>query len=181
MNSHTQLRPFTTQFLRPMKALWFHQREEERHGWLAGLTQRRIERKGLLERIKLCAEPWQPGYHVYGHEDYTGPVIGVKVWSRDCDHVCGENRYFIPATVKAYDEFVDRQLDWAEGPMTFSVCRPSLPFRAWSRDMVLEAYEDGHPHAVADAHRPVEPVPESVDECEFGYDEYQWRLKQAGL
>lgn len=26
-----------------------------------------------------------------------------------------------------------------------------------------------------------EPIPESVDECEFGDDEYQWRLRQAGL
>lgn len=26
-----------------------------------------------------------------------------------------------------------------------------------------------------------EPIPESVDECEFGDDEYQWRLWQAGL
>lgn len=31
--------------------------------------------------------------------------------------------------------------------------------------------------------RPVfsEPVPESADECEFGDEEYQWRLWQAGL
>ena len=26
-----------------------------------------------------------------------------------------------------------------------------------------------------------EPVPESAAECEFGQDEYQWRLRQAGL
>ena len=26
-----------------------------------------------------------------------------------------------------------------------------------------------------------EPMPESPDECEFGDDEYQWRLWQAGL
>ena len=30
-------------------------------------------------------------------------------------------------------------------------------------------------------HVRLDPVPESVDECEFGQDEYQWRLRQAGL
>lgn len=26
-----------------------------------------------------------------------------------------------------------------------------------------------------------DPVPRSVDECEFGDEEYQWRLRQAGI
>jgi hypothetical protein len=29
--------------------------------------------------------------------------------------------------------------------------------------------------------RHADPVPESADECEFGDEEYQWRLWQAGL
>lgn len=27
----------------------------------------------------------------------------------------------------------------------------------------------------------LDPVPESAEECEFGDEEYQWRLRQAGL
>lgn len=35
--------------------------------------------------------------------------------------------------------------------------------------------------ALPPAHTGMGPVPESAGECEYGQDEYQWRLRQAGL
>lgn len=110
---------------------------ERHHGVVERLTQARCQRVGVRQQIEMLAE---------------GGKVGVIVWSRDCDHVCGESKYVIDATLKAYDAFVERQLDGAEGPMSFRLCRASQPFKGWSRDMVLEAHENGHAHLVRDAH-----------------------------
>ena len=38
-----------------------------------------------------------------------------------------------------------------------------------------------HLHATEAARAITQPVPESAEECEFGDEEYQWRLWQAGF
>lgn len=135
--------------------LWFLNRHEENQDNRLERAHRATQlRLAEHRQIKELAEPWQPGIHVYGHDGglYTGPVIGVVTWSRDCDHACGETKSVIPATLKAYDAFRESQLEWADGPMTFRLERLSEPFRRWSRDMVLEAFEDGHAFHVRDAY-----------------------------
>jgi hypothetical protein len=44
---------------------------------------------------------------------------------------------------------------------------------------VIERSANGEP--VQPAPSGLGPVPESAAECEYGDDEYQWRLRQAGL
>lgn len=136
----------------------------ERHeGVLERWTRRRMARVAEAREIRDLAEPAQAKDYVYRPDDdtdtdgvYVGDVVAVVTWSRDCDHVCGESRSLIPATLRAYDAFRERQLHWAEGPMSFRLQRRSEPFRSWSRDMVMEAHEDGHRHSVVDAYGPAD-------------------------
>ena len=37
---------------------------------------------------------------------------------------------------------------WADGPMGIGYCKPSERPQSRSRDLALEAFEDGHPHVV---------------------------------
>lgn len=182
------------------RRLWMLNWIEEHHRALLTATQRRKARQELLRKIDYLARPVSECDRVYGY--WSGAdfhelgewsdnkrrrkpiindvlVIGVIVWSRDCDHVCGEHMSWVRATARDFDAYVDYQLEYAEGPMTFEVVDPKTKHKRWSRDMVMEAYEDGHPHVVTDAHQPW--LPESAEACEFGQDEYDWRLKQAGL
>lgn len=47
--------------------------------------------------------------------------------------------------------------------------------------MDTDPREDEEKRRLSPAPIPPEPVPESADECEFGDEEYQWRLWDAGL
>lgn len=109
---------------------------QEASGKLDRIRRRRLARMHTVQTIReLCC----------------GGRVAVIVWSRDCDHACGESRYEIDANIQAYDAFVERQLSWAEGPMSFRLAHVATPFRAWSRDMVMEAHEDERAHLVSDA------------------------------
>lgn len=123
-------------------------RHERHFGSLARITRRREARQSFIAQIKSSAEPFKPGMHVYGHDTWIGLVVGVVMFSVDCDMTSGENKYLVPAAVQAVDEFMDKQLSCAEGRTTFRVCKPSEPFMYWSRDNALEAFEDGHPYTV---------------------------------
>jgi len=114
---------------------------EETYGLLQRATDRRMARLFWLQRITDLAEDGQ---------------IAIITWSRDCDHVCGESRFLVEATAKAVDARIERDLAWADGPMSHRLAAPSEPFQGWSRDMAAEAFEDGHPHSVSDTFSPWE-------------------------
>lgn len=38
--------------------------------------------------------------------------------------------------------------EWADGPFSFTIVRPDEQVESESRDLVMEAYEDGHPHHI---------------------------------
>lgn len=79
-----------------------------------------------------------------------GKVAWVES-GRDCDCVEYDGVVHITdATVAAYEALSDRINDYADGPFRLRLCRVSetRQIRRESRDLVMEAYEDGHPHAV---------------------------------
>lgn len=77
--------------------------------------------------------------------------IGVIIWSRDCD-MCESHVAWIAEvnTVAELDAWIDRRLESAEGPMSFHLVsvREAEDFLPAFRDRALEAFEDGHPHAI---------------------------------
>ena len=57
-----------------------------------------------------------------------------------------------PATLEALQAELDSQHQWADGPFSFTpvTLRDAAEFEGWTRDRALEAYENGHPHAIYD-------------------------------
>lgn len=74
--------------------------------------------------------------------------IALVLWQRDCDCVEGTSRYILDANVATVDKFCEKQLNYAEGPMRFSIQRPSDHYEPYQRDRIAEAHENGHPYAV---------------------------------
>lgn len=77
-----------------------------------------------------------------------------RVWvlhtSTDCDHTRGEYLHQIPASVLAWDRMETAAYDCAEGPQSFSLlhAHEAEEYRPQTRDLALEAWEDGHPHCI---------------------------------
>ncbi len=40
--------------------------------------------------------------------------------------------------------------EWADGPCNLTPCHPEDLPESYSRDLAMEAYEDGHPHVVSE-------------------------------
>lgn len=79
-----------------------------------------------------------------------GKVCAIES-GRDCDGVQYAGKvHTIDATIKAWRELDDRIGNWADGPYRLSVASPSeaRAIRYESRDLVMEAHEDGHPHVI---------------------------------
>lgn len=79
-------------------------------------------------------------------------VTGIVESGRDCDCV----QYLHSSThrfsgVYAFEKFREDQCYWSDGIHYVSLCRPDeLPGNE-SRDLALEAFEDGHAHVVSAA------------------------------
>ena len=100
------------------------------------LREQRMARVELAARIAMCAE--------------GGQVLVIES-GRDCDGVEYDGRcHTIDATRAAFDDLDARLGDWADGPYSLSVARPSqaASVRYESRDLVAEAHENGHPHVI---------------------------------
>lgn len=99
---------------------------------LEELTIARIRRLNWLKQVQACTE--------YGR-------IRLIVWSRDCD--CVEGYSSAVLNTKDLDQRIASWLDGAEGPMHFSLARPSQKLNLpRSRDRIAEAFENGHPWSV---------------------------------
>ena len=69
----------------------------------------------------------------------------------DCDCVRYSGRvHIVDATEEAVEELYDYVYKWADGPVSLAFCKPSVAkqVRYTSRDLALEAFEDGHPHSI---------------------------------
>ena len=111
---------------------------EKHHCRLQTATEARQRRQALIRRIKDCAE--------------DGAV--AMVWSgRDCDGVRYTGSvYVVDASIKEVDREAAHTYKWADGPCSFYIERPSVAreIKRTSRDLTLEAFEDGHPHVIYD-------------------------------
>ena len=70
---------------------------------------------------------------------------------RDCDCVEYSGRvHVVDATWEAFEELEAGISEWADGPFRLSLARVSetRAVRYESRDLVLEAMENGHPHSI---------------------------------
>jgi hypothetical protein len=112
--------------------LWLLNRAEERHGLLREATRRRQCRQDLAQQIKENAE--------------TGKIAAIES-GMDCDgsRYYG-HRHLIPATVQAWDALRYRLAASCDGWFRLEIASPSEEIEHSSRDLALEAFEDGHPH-----------------------------------
>jgi len=107
-----------------------------RYGFADSIHQRLTKRWDLLERINKFARNGK---------------VAINTGGRDCD-MCvldGDVRV-IDATYPAFKALYDALEDSAEGPFwAYPVpWDEHFAIRPTSRDLALEAFEDGHPHVV---------------------------------
>ena len=79
--------------------------------------------------------------------------IGVQRRGRDCDGVSYFRSHVEPfTTLVDFMRKEDARHEWLDGPEYTYYVTPgtALHQRSWSRDLVAEAYEDGHSHVIYD-------------------------------
>lgn len=85
-------------------------------------------------------------------ECWADGKVGVVTSGMDCDCTKYHHEYTvaIPNCVVALKRWFDHHNEWLDGPETLRFVHPSKVDRSndYSRDLALEAYEDGHPHVV---------------------------------
>lgn len=99
----------------------------------------RERRENVLHLIDLIA------FHAQ-----DGKVCAVES-GRDCDGVEYSGKiHTIDATIKAWRDLDDDIGQWADGPYYLSVAslREAETIEYASRDLVMEAHEDGHRHVI---------------------------------
>jgi len=105
-------------------------------GNLELLQHRRAGRLALHRRIAECAE--------------NGKILVVES-GRDCDGVeYSGQTHLVGASVQEFDDLEREIGKWADGPFRLAVDKPSADehIQYESTDLVLEAFEDGHPHSI---------------------------------
>ena len=117
--------------------LWIRNRIEERRHLLGEATEARQNRSTMIRQVAEYAEKGK---------------IAVVNSGMDCDCSRWENSVsIIRATVKSVDKWVDDFYSNAEGPQSYYLERPSVARKLQhsSRDLALEAFEDGHPYSIS--------------------------------
>ncbi len=106
-----------------------HRVHRERMDHLHDARQLRL---ALQQQIRACTE---------------GGAVAVIEGGRDCDGVQYDGRrHVIEATIRDYDQLYDRLAAYADGPFWLRVAKPSEDVHYTSRDLGLEAFENGHAH-----------------------------------
>ena len=70
-------------------------------------------------------------------------------WSRDCD-MCEGSRAVRVFNEKAYQAYIEKAYEWAEGPNTFErIGKEEYEnFHGFTRDRIMEAYENGNGNSI---------------------------------
>ena len=70
----------------------------------------------------------------------------------DCDSVryCHGTIHPTPSVI-GYVASRDSTYEWADGPCVVGVCKPSDRPESYSRDLAMEAFENGHPHYITES------------------------------
>jgi hypothetical protein len=75
-------------------------------------------------------------------------LVGLSVTQMDCDCSQWSTLEAIPAQRVYLERELQRIYENAEGPVSWGLCEPPARPEYHSRDLALEAFEDGHPHVV---------------------------------
>lgn len=102
--------------------------------WGPACIDRLAAKASTKARLEACAEQGMVAVIESGRD-----CDGVQYWGR---------RHLIPATVMHYYRLWNHTEQWADGPFWFDFERPSAEVEYGSRDLTLEAFEDGHPHVL---------------------------------
>lgn len=98
--------------------------------------------KAKMERLS-----WHKADKEFGEDG----MVAV-VWSgMDCDCVrYSGNAYIIPSDWRSIMDHINSTYEWADGPCHYYFEKPSVAeqIHRQSRDLAMEAFEDGHPHVV---------------------------------
>jgi hypothetical protein len=117
-----------------------------------------MEMLRLLHRIQqrhpahyTAAADERRGFHRAAREKAERGKVAV-VWSgMDCDCVrYSGDAHLVKANWRAIEKHVYDTYKWADGPCGYYITTPSAAaeIERQSRDLALEAFEDGHPHCV---------------------------------
>jgi len=90
-------------------------------------------RAELAQKIRTCAKNGE---------------VGVVESGMDCDCLKYVHSYLLAAVPFAVERWIDESYEAAEGPLCVGVEHPDKLPENESRDLALEAFEDGHPHVV---------------------------------
>ena len=77
--------------------------------------------------------------------------VAIVYGGRDCDMAQWDNCVaLVPATVAHCERWANDYMECAEGPQWWNYHNPSAvkDLNRTSRDLVMAAHEDGHPHVV---------------------------------
>jgi hypothetical protein len=106
------------------------------------VTRHTVERHDrLADRERLAAR-----VNAYARNGQIGLIYG----GMDCDCSRFERATVLAAVPRLVERFIDRFHESAEGPQYAYAVTPieACAHTAWSRDLALEAFEDGHPHHI---------------------------------
>ena len=109
----------------------------------------KIRNRGESRDCSWLAERERIARRVYAHAE--AGEVGLSVWQMDCDCASWTSYYILPAVPVIIERKLDDLYQYAEGPVSASICFPSL-LRDQEppppRDHALEAYENGHPYSI---------------------------------
>ena len=80
----------------------------------------------------------------------SGGYVGVVESGRDCDMVSYCDGRARRLTAIQFQQLRDHTYEWADGPCCVSLCSTDAMPESYSRDLALEAFEDGHAHIVSE-------------------------------
>lgn len=103
-----------------------------------------------IERIQVRRANLMLLIHLIAEKAEGGKVCAIES-GRDCDGVQYAGKvHTIAANIDAWRKLDDDLGKWADGPYCLSVASPSEArgIQYESRDLVMEAHEDGHPHVI---------------------------------
>jgi hypothetical protein len=109
---------------------------------LRKMVRERMPEDYLAKRAEFAAR-----IHQFAEDGFVAVVYG----GMDCDCARWDDRVVIlPAIPTVVVHWIDQYNEGAEGPQWTNLERPSIAneLTPSSRDLALEAFEDGHPHSI---------------------------------
>ena len=91
-------------------------------------------RERLAQRVRDCEENGR---------------VALIVEGMDCDCVQGLSVSLCRPAPRYIEYLIGMEYDNAEGPTSCWIEKPSQAPEAYTRDLAMEAFEDGHPHSVS--------------------------------